>query len=257
MIKDEKEMRVALCFSGHCRTFTSVWGSWEKHVLPYYDVDVFCHLWDIYGPAIKSLVPEKHTSGVAVSEFVDITKVWQLCRPVDLLIESYGNKKSAFDAQAEVLYDIRDKLGLGRQDQPSANISMYYTIWMCNQLKLAHEQLHNFTYDMVIRTRFDVEIASLIPLTILNDLTPVWSSTNPPGGSLADEVNDVCFVTNSKNVDVMTNMYATFNRRLREYVNRQIFPSFINPHLMYAQHIADNGLVSMKTNGLNVTVIRG
>lgn len=256
MTENGKKLRVALCFSGHCRTFMSVWPSWERHVLPYHNVDVFCHLWDTYGPALKSLTPEKHTSGVGVSDIVDITKVWGLCSPVSLVIESYESKRSAFNIESEILYHIRDRLGVWKRDQPSANISMYYTIWMCNQLKRAYEELHNFTYDMVIRTRFDVNIAQPIPSIILDDLDSVWSSTNAPGGPLKHEVNDVCFVTNSKNIDVMTNMYATFYKRLPDYVNRQIFPSFINPHLMYNQHIIDNELSSKKTAELDINIIR-
>ena len=213
-------------------------------------------MWDRIGPAVKSWSPEKDTDGVHKSRLININSVRKLCNPVALVVEKYEHKVEAFKKKADPVYDIIDRLELSRVNQPTANFSMYYKQWRCNQLKRAHESLHKFRYDAVIRTRFDVRINHPLTQEMLNDMSKVWTSTNTPGGPIGNEVNDICIVTNSRNMDIMTNIYLTFEHKLKTYEKAGEPYNAIQPHIMFARHITDNGLVSHETPELQVNIVR-
>lgn len=249
-------MRIALCLSGHFRAFPMTWDSWETNVIQDHDVDVFCHMWDRIGPAIKSTNPVRDADGVIESELIDISSVRDLCNPVDLVVERYDKKVEAFRKKAAPIYEIVDRLGLSRVNQSTANLSMYYKQWKCNQLKQKHESLHGFKYDAVIRTRFDVQIHNPFSQEMLDNMSKVWTSTNAPGGPMYGEVNDICIVTESRNMDIINNVYPTFDSKLKKYEEAGEPYSVINPHIMLARHITDNGLVLHETPELQVDVVR-
>ncbi len=45
-------MKIAVCLSGHLRTFDANYESWETHLFSKYDCDTFLHTWDVTGNKI-------------------------------------------------------------------------------------------------------------------------------------------------------------------------------------------------------------
>lgn len=129
-------MKIAVCLSGHMRTYRETAASLHENLLiplaenDHYDVFIYaCRENDMSANCLKN--PDKSPLKPTLLTEEDIR----------LISEIYQPKKLVFD-------DNIDPTGLGRQP-------MLRRIGMCDKLRISHEKELNINYDLVIRARHD------------------------------------------------------------------------------------------------------
>lgn len=120
------------------------------NVLSQNDVDVFIHTWDIDSNQIGKpfINGGGHPMGEPVSENL-IEDVLNLYKPIKYKVEPQLHFENG-------LWLDRCMPGI-RSDYM---MSMFYSLYQSNQLKIQHELENNIKYDWVIRSRFDVALPS-------------------------------------------------------------------------------------------------
>jgi hypothetical protein len=84
---------------------------------------------------------------------------------------------------------------------PSSH-SMYLSIQLANDLKIAYERDNNFKYDCVIRLRNDFELRPNFPTNILNELNYIHVREFGSGG-----INDQFALSTSENMDLYSQCF--------------------------------------------------
>ncbi len=148
--KSGKKPKVALCISGHLRTFDSNYPSVKTNILDKLDCDVFIHTWDILGLSYRS--GDSNLYNTQTSRALDIIN--KLYNPKKIVIEK--SKKFNVTPLMQKHAGFRDIDGM---------LSMFYKIEECNKLKREYEKENGFKYDFEIRFRGDLWMEQPIPIT--------------------------------------------------------------------------------------------
>lgn len=152
--------RVALCLSGHLRTYEKTHQSVRNQLLNKYNCDVFISTWENLGNkkyAVNDLSPE--------GEIVDTEIIKKIYNPVSIIMDDADTESTSNKLKKE----YEGKL-LGNGDKMSQLMVMLYKIWDVNRLKKEHELKNKFKYDVVIRSRFDVYFKTLKIETALDKI---------------------------------------------------------------------------------------
>ena len=140
-------MKVALCLSGHLRTYEKTYESIYEQLYSKYDVDTFISTWKNLGNR-KFAVDDPNAPK---DEIVDIEVIKKIYNPIYIAMH---------DAETDVVSNKLKKeyetAKLGNGDRMSQLMVMLYKIQEANGWKKLHEDKNNFKYDVVIRSRFDV-----------------------------------------------------------------------------------------------------
>ena len=148
-IEEPKKLKIALCISGHMRTFEETFPSIQKYILSDLDCDVFIHTWDTLGLSYRPLDN-------------NLNKKYQNLQ--DNLNKLFRPKKIIIEPRKEFMISniMRTKLEPGRDIH--GMLSMFYKIEACNDLKKEYEADNNIKYDIVIRFRSDLLMGSPLPI---------------------------------------------------------------------------------------------
>ena len=130
---------IALCLSGHMRTYALCLDNLRKKILNHNDCDIFIHTWD------DNITNWDHV----IKEY----------KPKAICIENNKNFIDKFPQQYETPRGILDNINL---------ISMHYKINQCNKLKLESELFINNNYKYVIRSRPDIVLSKPILVSELH-----------------------------------------------------------------------------------------
>ncbi len=239
--------RVALCLSGHVRTYKFTRQFWIHHVLSQYKVDVFMHLWDTVGPRSfgdnrtehNPLPRTDYDSGIVPSNKVDANEVSGIWNPVSLVIENYEDLHNTFVQQVQPILDERDRRGIPagfEHHHPLSVRSMMYKRFKCNELKSEAESVLGKKYDLVIQTRPDVAITDHIQPIMWTDQSNLYfhncrSVTPDP------EINDFGCMGSSTAVDTWCNLYNKVDSLFDVLKQDDNYFKFLNPHKMYVQYL--------------------
>lgn len=196
--KPKSNLKIALCISGHLRTFESAYPSVKKYILDKLNCDVFIHTWDTLGHRHRSIdgsLSHQLTNNL-------INKINTFYNPKKLIIEK--NKHFAVSKiMINQRVDNRDVVGVQ---------SMYYKIQACNLLKKQYELQNNFTYDCVIRFRGDLLINNTLPIVGNQDFNYLYL---PTIGHFAG-LNDQIAFGNSKIMDDYSDLFSNINKYLED-----------------------------------------
>lgn len=148
-------MKIALCISGHMRTYIHTHDLLRKLLLDKYDIDIFIHTWSTLGFWIDGIEGfDRATADV------DAGHIKLMYRPKGIVIEKFeeGGFQEKFQQhintireKKEIRYDITEY-----HPRPISALSMWHKGHGCNQLKCEEESKGGFKYDVVIKTRADV-----------------------------------------------------------------------------------------------------
>jgi len=143
-------MKVALCLSGQARFLeTCYYESMKPNIIDDLNPDVFIHTWDA-----STMVGQHFING---NGWVMGDKIPP--NLMETMITLYKPKKYIIEPQK---YFEHNKWS--NRLMPSIKsdhlYSMFYSIYESNRLKKQYEYENNFTYDWVIRIRFDMAIPS-------------------------------------------------------------------------------------------------
>jgi hypothetical protein len=148
-------MKVAVCISGQPRNYEQGYHELKKWFLDKYDCDVFLHTWK----DINSTMGGGHKFSTPVEyQFTeeDYNQILDLYKPIN----HHFQKPIPFDSKG-----VEGHLGYKLHNI----LSGYYSVYACNKLL---QDLNN-SYDLVIRTRFDLAFTDYISLEceFLTDIT--------------------------------------------------------------------------------------
>jgi hypothetical protein len=224
-------MKVAFCFAGQPRdvrnTLDNIKKSWGTHQ----ELDFFFHSW----------IPEKEgpyridtPSDVYTKDINDY--VLSELSPVKYEFENQITFENFY--QDSIHWPIRSI----NIPNPSQNIqSFFYSIKKCNELKKKYEAENNFTYDCVIRCRFDYLFTKVYNV---NDFDLNYLNIKNDCKHTAYAINDHIALSNSKNMDLYS---TTFDNIQDHYIKGIEF----NTEVILGYNAYVNGLSYHKTLGDN------
>ena len=186
-------MKVALCLTGHFRTFDYVFPYLKKNILDVYNPDVFGFVWsdslgyylhphDTNDPRFKY---GYDPNSPAISQSY-LTNVINKLNPKVLQLVNQNAMTPYFDELTEKYKDYHSKWEYAR---PRSGLQTVYTKSACIKLKQEYEKLQGFQYDLVIITRWDIlhsEPILNIPLDKIilpniynyNGVCDIWAAGN-------------------------------------------------------------------------------
>lgn len=227
-------MNIAVCISGGIRYPHIGIKSLEK-IIPNSNVKIFIHTWKIKdrNEFLKTVAELQYKE-----ENNTVTNDFNLIHGYNyesLLIETYDTKKEAFENKFKCLkFSEYHRHDVGP-------ISMHYSIFKSNQLKLEYERKHRMVFDVVVRMRFDSDFED----RELNLHDFGHGLYIPEGEDWCGGINDQFALGTSHMMDVYSDFYnhmdqvqdvpyhpETMLRRYLEikgiYANRFDFPVKIN-----------------------------
>ena len=223
-ITKSKDFRVAVCFSGHLRTFIDNIDNFKKNLLDLYNCDVFISTWDSFGA--KERAADNNVNKIKTNDLIE--KIESLISVKKIFIE----EKRDFE-----IIQLMNKKKVDNRDF-NGMLSMFYKIEHCNQLKIEYERENNFSYDCVVRIRPDLSLITPIILpTKKNDYNYLYIPIHGDFGGL----NDQLAFSNSKNMDIYSSLYT----RIVYYLN---CGAVMNPEKLVKFNIDKNKIQTRRFN---------
>lgn len=218
-----KRLKIALCMSGHLRTFENNYKSVYDNILSKHDCDVFIHTWDSLGLSYR------HTDGglhlLNTDQFR--SKIEFLYNPKKIVIEP-NRPFTVTPLMQQRMIDHRDVSGI---------LSMIYKIEACNQLKIDYENEKNFKYDLVVRFRGDLYVETPLPTDSISNYDFLFL---PFYGNFAG-INDQFAFGSSPIMDVYSSLYSNLEKYLQA-------GAYMQPEKLFQFNIEYNKLPVNKVN---------
>lgn len=228
-------MRIALCLHGLIgsdrgksydkkggtdKVLKGCFNSFKKHIIDTNQVDIFFHTWD------QNFEKE--------------------------LVKNYKPKLYKTEPQ-KIFYNTVP----GPSKRVQAHYSKWYSTKIVNNLKQEYENKHNFNYDYVMLSRFDmiwnvdIIFSNLdknifyIPGSIKHKLPWGWPDNK---NGLPYEIDDLWCISNSKNMDNFSKIYDLIN----SYIENERCPTYkgISNHMLAFHHLKNLNLIPNKTKRL-------
>lgn len=238
-------MKVALCLSGHSRTFDKTYQFWKENLLDQHQTDVFMHLWETSGPRnfgegkSEQFNPdprEDFDSGILSTPRIEFHSIMAKWLPRVLNIQDYNEMEDDFKQKITPVLQERDRRGIPagfEHHHPLSVRSMLYKRFRANQVKNQWANLKGIEYDIVIQTRTDVALTAPISLP---DPSKIYfhncrSVTTDP------EICDFGAIGTTKTIDTWCNLYNEVDELFDILKNDDNYFKFLNPHKMYVQYL--------------------
>lgn len=224
-----ERIRVALCLSGHLRTYVQVADSIKKYLIDALDCDVFIHTWDKIG----------------FSRYDGDTNERDTNNELDIINELFKPKSIVVENSKPTVNNIDKYLTRSISRESPLNVfGMYYKIKMANELKKEYEEKNNFIYDLVIRSRADLMFLSYIPKFELENTELLWI----PNFDMWGGTNDQFAFSSSKNMDIYSSLYDYIDSYWEDGV-------VFHPETLLDHHIEKNNLI-MGPSEISFKIIR-
>ena len=241
MASGKQSMKIALCMSGHARTYDKTYQFWQENLLSNYDVDIHLHLWDTIGPRSfgrgrnedAPLPRGDFESGILPSSEINRNnEVWNLWNPATMTFNFYDQYHTTFSREIKPILEERDRRNIPagfEHHHPLSVRSMLFKRMKCNDI------LHRYgtTYDVVIQTRMDVAPAQPMKLDIPAEIQfhNCRSVTSDP------EIADFAAIGTPDMIDVWCDLYNAELELFNVIKNEDNFFNFLNPHKMYVRYL--------------------
>lgn len=218
-----KDLRVALCISGHLRTFEQNFISVREHILNRFNCDVFIHTWDTLGMPYRQLDSRVHN--IKTDHMVETIN--RIYAPKKLIIEP-TKRFLVSNLMHKAMIDYRDIPGI---------LSMFYKIEVCNNIKSEYERENNFLYDIVIRFRGDLCMMAPLPINQDTNLNRLFI---PQYGNFSGLCDQFAFGS-SQVMDIYSSLYSNLEKHLETGAK-------LNPEKILLYHVEANHLLVEKSN---------
>ena len=240
-------MKIAVCISGQPRNYEKGYQELKKWFLDRYDCDVYIHTWkDKVMEAGHKYVKER------TYEFIedDYNRILELYQPKDYFF------------QKPIPFDTKEIKGPTIGYKLNSTLSASYSIYAAYQLA----KQSNVNYDLVIRTRFDLEFTDYISpeCIFLKDLSLLdpnkislfeYPKTEEGYPTRLSEVDDL-FAVGSPEVSEVYSSY--FSHVLRNVYLNEDYTKFLDEHIsenpdpIYPESLLKYHLV---TNGVEINYV--
>jgi len=218
------DMKIALCLSGQPRCLLRGHRELSNALLSKYDVDIFIHAW-YDGMNSKPMVGRRGVYPAVTEETIQQVR------------ELYDPK--IFVTQPQIIFTPHS--GINTHSCKAQSVySLFYSLDASNKLKSLYEESNNFTYDAVVRSRFDIVFHNYDVNIEELDLTKLHvcraGGLNHP--NTTGLMNDQYAISNSSNM----NYYSTVYQHLDQYYEAG-FRDFVPENLLtYHMSHSDIGI---------------
>jgi hypothetical protein len=217
-------MKVAVCLSGHMRSYEKTWKSWDKVVLQQYAPDVFIHTWENEGTRKDPQAP------------IQIENIIKWFQPRTLQVENYAQASTQWSQLTRTLEEYRDAMGDGwKFCSPPALLSTARKVWLCNELKNEFRHHYLIGYDLVFKARPDLYIyEDCIRYALEARNSPIYfvKSGDTAGIDHAhvESIVPEVVIGQEHVVDHFCNFYPSITAIANEAKRRQKPERILNPH---------------------------
>lgn len=150
--------KVAVCISGFVRDFEKTHQNLFDNIInnnPNYQFDIFIHTWDKINTKNSQLFIRGDVDGRnAYDNFnkYDSNRLIELYNPKSICIDRYSDDNFKKFEKYITAYVASTLPG----NNPIAVFSQFYKVSKCAEMVISNEHLTGEKYDMIIRTRFDL-----------------------------------------------------------------------------------------------------
>ena len=234
--------KIAMCISGYLRTFEECYPSILKNIIQDNDIDIFIHTYDKIGNSSGWRYP------IDLSEDINMNFLENIPNIKVLAVQKWDNIKYQFEKFRKIQPNITNI---------NVIATIFYKIFMCNELRKQYEIENDIKYDLIIRMRGDQIFEKKINLNfpenkILINSYPwgdedyihhfIGDDCGTEGGRNEIEwLNDRFAVGNSENIDYLCDLYNHFE----ELIENEPFVEL--EHLLY-KHLIKNNIELEKRN---------
>lgn len=193
-------MRTALVISGQVKRLQEDAPSVISNLIEPLNADVFMSIWKPTTNTVDDVLTVYNPKSYEVEEPIEFSNL--------------PHKASTYNK------------GISTGTKMANVFGMYYKVWRGNEVRRIYEIANGFTYDRVIRFRFEIGISQRI-----HDLVPVPNTIYIPNGQ--DHMGGICDTTAIGDSESM-NVYASVFSKLRHYwtLNYPLHPeSVLRKHL--------------------------
>ena len=198
--------KVAVCISGFVRDFEKSHQNLFNNIInnnPNYQFDIFIHTWDKINTQSSQLFIRGDIDGRnAYDNFnkYDSNRLIQIYNPKSIRIDGYSDDNFK---KFEKYLTANNGAGLGGNN-PIAVFSQFYKVSKCAEMVISNEHLTGEKYDIIIRTRFDLNCnpINLDEFELEDDM--IYLETD---GTLEDWASDKFAIMNGKVNEVYRSFY--------------------------------------------------
>jgi len=235
--------KVAVCLSGHLRTFEKTFKSLRDNLINPLNCDVFIHTWETLGS-------ENSKGGSDQSSSITTTK-----SKLSLINEVYSPKKINIERfDKDYFINLGNKIIVPEKERIFVvghlgyHFAMFYSILKSNDLKSEYEIENNFKYDYVIRIRPDIFLESRIDRSIF-PVNPKIITVPIIAQYCYEGMNDQIGIGSSDNM----NIYCSLFNNMTQYCQQRV--TTIRPEALLKYHILKNG-ISVEKKHINYALMR-
>lgn len=235
-------MKIALCLSGQPRFIKEAFPYIKENIIDCNpNVDVFIHCWFDEKEAGKKFSNTSDTTREEGNGLLDINTP-------QLLRQLYKPKAFEIEPQEDFTPRVKEAYTKARdKTNPFATFSMWESIRRCNNLKKAYEENNHFTYDAVIKGRFDLKITTPIKIMDAVDLNNLHTSGYNDDHTI---VEDILFYSASKTMDTIVELPNELDKHFLK-VNKW------NNELLLYTHTASRSINITRHKEWKFTLARG
>ncbi|MDQ5912080.1 MAG: hypothetical protein QG570_262 [Patescibacteria group bacterium] len=236
----KKIHRVALCISGQPRSIKEAYPYIKRNIIDCNEnVDIFAHCWFNTENAGKQYKETSNTMGnkkVPLENSNTPALIQQLYSPIKMITEPQQDFTEQSKLFPEIPRDATNTFG---------SLSMWTSIKKANDLKLSFEYENSFTYDYVIRARFDCIPLKKIKVSSLNkESIHCQGVTDNANITIYDQI----IIGSSKNINGVSSIVDN----IFEYINKT---NFWNNEYILKYYLESNN-IAIKTHSWFVVLIR-
>lgn len=207
--------RVAICICGFVRDFEKTHQNLFDNIInrnSNYEFDIFIHTWDKINTKNSQLFITGGDGRNAYDNFnnYDYSRLIEIYNPKSICIDRYNDDN--FIKFEEKFSSANNGSGLAGNN-PIAVFSQFYKVSKCLEMAMSQQRLNNFNYDIIIRTRFDLNAnpINLDEFEIADDVLYVEDEGLPDDWS-----SDKFAIMNSK----VSEVYCSFYYNLESLIDQ-------------------------------------
>lgn len=193
-------MKVAISISGQARMFKSSYLSFEKYILKNLDCDIFIDTWSY--ELSKKCEEFSISDSWRYTDEGDIEEFKNIYNPVVFKLEEYTDEKEKFFVEKSRLLSPN----IRADDFVKRYLCMLYKIQSAQNLVNDYSEKNNIQYDIVIRTRSDVEYKDFLTSDLLHKLKDGNLLIDSYGNG-RNRCGDVLAIGLLKDMDSYCNLY--------------------------------------------------
>lgn len=164
-------MKVALCLSGHLRTFRNTAKSLKDNIIDPLNCDVFIHTWDVLGSPTGKNPGDVNNQDTQIIDIMP--EIYDLLNPTLISIERQKDKLEELKFKTrDIIIPIDEKQFI--MQHIGLHISMFYSLYMSNNIRKEYEEENQIKYDMIIRCRPDIFLKTKLNLSMFPDKNKIY-----------------------------------------------------------------------------------